>query len=606
MDLRDRLARLAHRVRGRVRSLPTRAARARPFGRDLAVPALAFRQPRGTGFLRGQARETSLAIRQGQHRGCDVGHVRGGAAQLHDQCARSSPRDVRRRLSLRIGRGGRAFHRRRVARGQRAKRHLLRHRGATPEIAAGISEQIRRSKKRQGEETMDVAGTRASVDDIVARLERLPTSWWQVKARIIVGVATFFDAFDALAIASVLPVIVPLWKLTPPQIGLMISAGFLGQLLGALLFGWIAERYGRMTAMVWSIALFAVMSLACALAWDYNSLLALRTVQGIGLGGEVPVAAVFISELAKAKGRGRFVLLYELVFPIGLVAASLAGLWVVPRLGWQYMFVIGALPALLALVLRSLLPESPRWLAVHGRHAEAEAAMSLIEAQTQKATGAPLPPVKPVVSTADKPAALADLFGPLYLRRTLVVWVVWFSAYFVNYGLSIWLPTLYRTVFKLPLDVSLRYGLITQAVGLLGTLICALTIDQVGRRPWFAFSFAAATLALGTLALFPAPSAEQVLTFMTVAYFFISTINIGVYLYTPELYPTRVRALAVGVATAWLRFASIIGPTVVGMMLAGGLPSVFATFATVAAVAAAITGLYAVETKGRVLEEASP
>src|SRR5262249_26666090 len=176
--------------------------------------------------------------------------------------------------------------------------------------------------RREREDEMDPVGTRSPVDDIVARLERLPTSWWQVKARIIVGVATFFDAFDALAIASVLPVIVPLWKLTPPQIGLMISAGFLGQLLGALLFGWIAERYGRMTAMIWSIALFAVMSLACALAWDYNSLLVLRTVQGIGLGGEVPVAAVFISELAKAQGRGRFVLLYELVFPIGLVAAS--------------------------------------------------------------------------------------------------------------------------------------------------------------------------------------------------------------------------------------------------------------------------------------------
>src|SRR5215472_2677814 len=80
-----------------------------------------------------------------------------------------------------------------------------------------------------GEGYMDAATTRASVDNIVARLERLPTSWWQVKARIIVGVATFFDAFDALVIASILPVIVPLWKLTPPQIGLMISAGFLGQ-----------------------------------------------------------------------------------------------------------------------------------------------------------------------------------------------------------------------------------------------------------------------------------------------------------------------------------------------------------------------------------------
>jgi putative MFS transporter len=453
---------------------------------------------------------------------------------------------------------------------------------------------------------MDAASGRSSVDDIVARLERLPTSWWQVKARIIVGVATFFDAFDALAIASILPVIVPLWKLTPPQIGLMISAGFLGQLLGALLFGWIAERYGRMTAMIWSIALFGVMSLVCALAWDYNSLLVFRTIQGIGLGGEVPVAAVFISELARAQGRGRFVLLYELVFPIGLVAASLVGLWVVPHLGWQYMFVIGALPALLTLVLRRLLPESPRWLAVHGREAQAQAAMALIETETQKATGRPLPPPKPVVSTLNKPASLADLFGPLYLRRTLVVWVIWFSSYFVNYGLSIWLPTVYRTVFKLPLDVSLRYGLITQAVGLLGTLICALAIDHVGRRLWFASSFAAAAVALAALALFPAPTAEQVLACMTVAYFFISTINIGVYLYTPELYPTRVRALGVGVATAWLRFASMIGPTVVGMMLAGGLPSVFVTFAIVAAIAAVATGLFAIETKGRVLEEASP
>ena len=233
--------------------------------------------------------------------------------------------------------------------------------------------------------------------------------------------------------------------------------------------------------------------------------------------------------------------------------------------------------------------------------------MALIETETQKATGRPLPPPKPVVSTLDKPASLADLFGPLYLRRTLVVWVIWFSSYFVNYGLSIWLPTVYRTVFKLPLDVSLRYGLITQAVGLLGTLICAL-----GHRPCRPAPVVCARRSRPRRSRwprsrsFPAPTAEQVLACMTIAYFFISTINIGVYLYTPELYPTRVRALGVGTATAWLRFASMIGPTVVGMMLAGGLPSVFVTFAIVAAIAAVITGLFAIETKGRVLEEASP
>ena len=451
----------------------------------------------------------------------------------------------------------------------------------------------------------DVAA-HSSVDGIVARIERLPTSWWQIKTRIIVGTATFFDAFDALAIASVLPVIAPLWKLAPQQIGWLISAGFLGQLLGALVFGWVAERHGRITAMVWSIALFSVMSLVCALAWDYNSLLAFRTMQGIGLGGEVPVAAVFISELARAQGRGRFVLLYEFVFPVGLVAASLAGLWVVPHLGWPYMFAIGALPGFLALVLRRLLPESPRWLAVRGRLAQAEAAMAQIESETRKATGEPLPAPKPVVSTLDKPASLTDLFGPFYLRRTLVVWVIWFCAYFVNYGLSIWLPTVYRTVFKLPLDQSLRYGLITQAVGLIGTLICALAIDHVGRRPWFALSFVGAAAALAVLASTPTPTAQQVLTYMTIAYFFVSSINIGVYLYTPELYPTRVRALGVGTATAWLRLASIIGPIVVGMMIGSGLATVFVTFAAVAGIAAVITGLFAVETKGRVLEEASP
>src|SRR5581483_3933303 len=150
----------------------------------------------------------------------------------------------------------------------------------------------------------EAAAASGSIGDVVARIERLPVSWWHVKTRIIIGVATFFDAFDALAIAFVLPVLVPAWKLAGPQIGLLISAGYLGQLAGALFFGWIAERYGRVKAMVWSILIFAVMSLACALAWDYHTLVVARIIQGFGLGGEVPVAAAYISELARAKGRG--------------------------------------------------------------------------------------------------------------------------------------------------------------------------------------------------------------------------------------------------------------------------------------------------------------
>ena len=450
------------------------------------------------------------------------------------------------------------------------------------------------------------AGGDGSIGDVVARIERLPISWWHIKARIIIGVATFFDAFDALAIAFVLPVLVPMWHLGGPQIGLMISAGYLGQLAGALFFGWLAERHGRIRAIVWSIAIFAVMSLACALAWDYQSLVAARVAQGFGLGGEVPVAAAYISELARAKGRGRFVLLYELVFPIGLVAAGFLGSWIVPRFGWQWMFVVGALPAFVAMALQRLLPESPRWLATRGRNAEAAAALSRIESETEKSTGQRLPRPQPVAVTGPLKASWSDLFGAIYLRRTLVVWVIWFATYFFNYGLVVWLPTIYSTVFKLPLQQSLQYGLITQAVGLCGALTCALTIDRFGRRPWFTLAFAANAVALGALFVLGVDSPQRVLVLVSSGYFFVSVLSIGVYVYTPELYPTRARAIAVGTATAWLRAASILGPAIVGFIVGSGLGAVFLVFAAVAVVGAVITGLFAVETKHRVLEEISP
>ena len=446
----------------------------------------------------------------------------------------------------------------------------------------------------------------SKVADVVARIERLPISPWHVKARVIIGVATFFDAFDALAIAFVLPVLVPLWKLNGPQIGFMISAGYLGQLAGALLFSWIAQRFGRVRALAWSIILLSVMSLACAFAWDYRSLLIFRTLQGLGLGGEVPVAAVYISEITRAKGRGRFVLLYELIFPIGLVGAGLLARWVVPTFGWHYMFLIGAVPAMLVLFLQRQLPESPRWLASRGRDSEAESALTFIESESEKALRRPLPPVEASVAMDERRATWSDLFGPIYLRRTLVVWTIWFAAYLVTYGLTVWLPTIYRTVFHLPLGQSLQYGLITQVVGLAGTLTCALTIDYFGRRPWFAIAFVGAAVSLITLWVLGADSPLRVLVFVSIAFFFSSVVSIGAYLYTPELYPTRARAMGVGVATAWLRLASMIGPSVVGMMIGGGLENVFLAFGVVAVIAAVVTAIFAVETKNRILEEVSP
>ena len=458
----------------------------------------------------------------------------------------------------------------------------------------------------------NIAAGSASQADILARIERLPLSAWQIRTRIIVGTATFFDAFDALSITYVLPVVVQAWKLTPGAIGWLISSGFLGQLIGALIGGSLAERFGRRPVIVGAVLWFGLFSLACGWAWDYESLLVLRLLQGLGLGAEVPVAATYISELARAKGRGSFVLLFELVFPIGLVAVAIMGRWIVP-IGWQYLFFVGGVPALFALFMMRNLPESPRWLASRGRLDEAAAALKFIESAVVAATGRPLPPAEAALKEGGlelpvaRSAAWSELFSAVYLRRTLVIWVAWFATYFVNYGLTTWLPTIYRGVFRLPLEDALSYGLLTQACGLVTSFACALLIDRVGRRIWFATAFAGAAAALLTLWWIGPSSAERILMFAILTNLCLSTLSLALYLYTAELYPTRVRALGTSTGTAWLRLASIIGPQVLGNTVgSGSIGGAFLVFGLVALAASVVVALFAVETKSRVLEEISP
>lgn len=447
-----------------------------------------------------------------------------------------------------------------------------------------------------------------SVADVSSRLERLPFSGWQVKIRLLIGTATFFDAFDALLIAQVLPVLVPLWGLSSGQTGLLISVGYLGQLVGALAVSALAERRGRVTAIIVAIVIFSTMSVACVFAWDFWSLFVFRTLQGVGLGAQVPVAAVYISELTKAHGRGRFVLLYELIFSVGVVAAGLVGVWVVPHLGWQYMFVIGALPVLIVYAIKRFVPESPRWLASRGRAREADAALTLVEQKVEKSKGQPLPPVHDLAVTTQTTTAArwTEIFRPPYLRRTLTVWLMWFAAYLVYYGISTWMPTLYSTEFGLPLDTSLMYGLVGNIAALVGAAACALLVDVVGRRALFSVALLGSSAFLVALAITGAGTAQLVLVLGSGAYMCASATAIGLYLYTPELYPTRIRALGVGIATSWLRIASMTGPLLVGFLVGSGLVPIFVVLAVISVIAAVVVIAFAVETSQKVLEKLSP
>jgi putative MFS transporter len=454
-------------------------------------------------------------------------------------------------------------------------------------------------------------GTAVTVDPgyrISARLERLPVAWWHTRMRLIVGSATFFDAFDAIAIAYVLPVLIPLWKLSPAEIGAMISIGYAGQALGSLFFGWLGERIGRIPTAVITIAIFSATSLGCAFAWSYQSLLVIRFLQGLGLGGETPVMHAYINEFAKAQGRARFTLVYQLPFPLGLHTAALAGWLIIPTLGWQWMFVIGAVPALLALVLRRLLPESPRWLASRGRFDEADRVLRGIESDIAARSGEKLPPVPDDVPPVPRAATrLGDLFTGMYLRRTLTLWSLWFCTYLVGYGLTGWLPSIYRTVYKLPVSDALRYSVISALIGTIGSIAVAFLIDKTGRKPWFTTA-----LLLGSVPLFLLWNAGQMAPFdvvvrVSACLICINSVSISLGMFTAENYPAHLRAFGGGIAGAWLRVASMIGPLLVGFVLpSAGLGAVFAMFGVAAIVGGVICFLFAIETRGKVLETLTP
>ncbi len=451
------------------------------------------------------------------------------------------------------------------------------------------------------------AGTSLIARQIVARVERLPYCSWHMKMRLIICTAWFFDAFDSLAIAYVLPPLIGLWKLSPAQIGSLIGVGFAGQLVGSIVAGWIAERWGRMRAMLLTLILFSVMSLACAWAWSYDSMWWFRFVQGIGLGGEVPVMAAYVNEFAHAQRRGRFSLSIQVLFAIGLTAVALVGVWVVPHLGWQWMFYIGAVPALLVIPLRFMLPELPRWLASQGRFAEADSALKRIE-DVAESEGKLLPPVpRDLPAVVEASPRLGDLFKGIYLRRTLTLWVLWICVYIITYGLTAWAPSLFRTVYKLSVTDSLLYGFVLSAVGLIGALSAIVLIDWIGRKPMYIIGLAGTAVPLLVFWFIGQPSAHVVLLLISISFPFTSLLALSLATYTAENYPTQLRALGGGVAGAWQRGASMVGPIMVGAILpVWGVNAVFVAFGLFAFVGLVVCVLFAIETRGHVLERLSP
>ncbi len=315
----------------------------------------------------------------------------------------------------------------------------------------------------------------------------------------------------------------------------------------------------------------------------------------------------------RGSARGLILLVYESVFTWGIFLGPVVGLGCYaafgPALGWRVLFAIGGIPLIFAAIAVFKLPESARWLASKNRLAEADAIVREMEDQA-RAKGRALLPSRPVkVSPAT--TRFSELFKGIYARRTFVVWTHWFCSYFVSNGFQSWAATLYMKIGGLPVKYALMLTIVTSGLQLCGSYTLAFTVDRLGRVPWFAGSFlvvcGGAVLGATLTGPFALRGWEPLLLcgiIMTVG-----NINgLGVYVYTPELYPTRMRAWATAMGSSFNRLGSFIAPSAVGFLLAeyGSISIVFVMFACVALFGAVVMATLGEETKRRTLEELSP
>jgi putative MFS transporter len=440
---------------------------------------------------------------------------------------------------------------------------------------------------------------------IAARFERLPFTRYQLTLFLIIATAWFFDSIDLGALTFLLGSIKEEFQLNTAQAGLLSSMSFLGMFIGASLAGMAADRFGRKTVFQISMLFWGFGSLLCGISPNVTWLGFARVIVGFGMGMEFPVAQALASEIAPANNRGRYIAILEGFWPIGFIAAGLIAFAILPIGGWRAVFIIEGLPALFVFVVRRFVPESPRWLVAHGQIERAETVMTEIEQNVQKRFGSkPLPSPTPLTleNAAPQPFRLAflDIWSGIYVRRTIMLWILWFFALLGYYGLTTWLSALLQQS-GYPATKSVYYTVLISLAGIPGFLTAAWLIEVWGRK------YIIATLLLGgaVASYFYGTASDQtyLIAFGLAMQFCLFGMWSVLYAYTPELYPTRARATGAGCASAVGRLGALLGPYVVGIILPiFGEPGVFALGAGAFVVAALTVLFLGEETKAKIVE----
>jgi putative MFS transporter len=443
----------------------------------------------------------------------------------------------------------------------------------------------------------------ASAVNAGARLDRLPISSFHYRIFWLVGAGMFFDGYDLYVAGGVLASTVQSKFSTAAENLQFISLTFVGMTAGALITGFVGDKFGRRFTYQINLLIFGFASLAAALAQDMNQLIICRFVQGLGLGAEIVVGYSTLTEFVPPKTRGRWLSMMAFVVVAGFPVTSLLGYLVIPNFGWRPMFVIAGIGSLFVWYLRKNLPESPRWLESEGRNEEAESLMQAIEKEASD--GKPLPPV--VVPAPVAQVAASDLLKPPLLQRMVVGSWVLITINTLIFGFVIFLPQFFLRQ-GLTITNSLAYTLVLSAGSLVGCALGAYLSDGIGRRASIILASVITIVSGYIYARFDAASDPAIVLtvgfILVVAIYIQTAILYGVY--TPELFPTEIRLRANGICNFFGRGATVVSPFIVGSLIASyKLPGVVWLMIGLVVVQILVVWAWGVEPRNRGLEDVS-
>jgi putative MFS transporter len=433
---------------------------------------------------------------------------------------------------------------------------------------------------------------KATVGSVIERLPLTRTHYLLVTAAAL---GYLFDAFDTYIVSFAMPLIVTEWHLTPVFNGMLASAGMWGMFIGAMIWGPIIDRYGRKFGFVATVLGFSLLSGWTAFASGPTPFIALRFISGLFLGGMLPVVSALVAEYVGARHRGRFVAIPPVFWPVGLFAAAIASFTLVPHYGWRSLFVVGVVPAFLAIFVIRKLPESPRWLAASGMKYKAAAVLVRLGASEQE--------VQDLDSeqTTER-VALRVLLRPPYLKRFILTTSVLFFGFFGYYGFVLWLPSILVVEFKLSLATTFTYTILVGIFAILGKLTAFLTIDKFGRNQLFYFGYGLAGLASLVFGLLKDP--VHLLIGACTLSFLLEEAAAGCVVLPTELFPSQVRGTANSWTSASGKLASALSPLVFGFFMARHMYyGIFITMAAFFWIACLMVLTIGVETKGKTLHD---